>query len=85
MNGVGGDTIAEARKTVSYSEAMTWMAYISKWGSLNIGRRIEQSGAVVAKASYFGKTKDDVDIYDLMPHEEKPVATEEQIRKMLGG
>ena len=45
LHGVGGRTIAEAQRRMTYAEAMQWFKYIEKRGSLNVGLRVE---AVIA-------------------------------------
>ncbi|PNQ53571.1 hypothetical protein C1141_20570, partial [Vibrio agarivorans] len=47
LAGVGGRTIAEAKERLTYQEARQWFSYIAKRGSLNIGRRMEQSAALM--------------------------------------
>jgi hypothetical protein len=68
LNGIGGCTIAEAKHNLSYDEALLWNAYIRKRGSLNTGRRIEISGAVLASLTsrvHGGKST----FYDFAHHE----------------
>lgn len=48
LNGIGGRTIDEAKRRLTFDEAVLWNAYIQKRGSLHIGRRVEISGAIVA-------------------------------------
>lgn len=77
LNGVGGRTIAEAKDNISYAEVLSWVAYREKYGSLNIGRRIELSGAVVAlQANRVGGGK--AELTDFMPHAERPALDLEQ-------
>ena len=58
---------------------------MEKRGTLDLGRRIEQAAALIARAIYEMGGVKDVDIYDLMPHEDKPTATTQDILKMFGG
>lgn len=48
LNGVGGCTIAEAKANLSYAEVLAWAAYRDKHGTLNVGRRMELSTAIIA-------------------------------------
>lgn len=48
LNGIGGRSVAEAKQRLSHAEVMAWVAYRSKHGSLSVGFRIEQAGAIVA-------------------------------------
>jgi hypothetical protein len=48
LNGIGGNTILDAKKKLTFTEAVTWNSYIKKRGSLNVGRRVEISGSVNA-------------------------------------
>ena len=49
LNGIGGRTIEEAKRNMSYSEAQVWMAYREQTGVLNVGQRVEVSSAAVAQ------------------------------------
>jgi hypothetical protein len=75
LHGVGGCTIAEAKRNLSLAEAQRWFAYIRKRGSLNVGRRVE-SGFALLTTTYIKSKGGKADIYDFMPHEEEPVATD---------
>lgn len=66
--GIGGKTIAEAKRNLSYSEVMDWLAYRSKRGTLNIGRRVEVAAALISMTInrvHGGKAK----LNDFTPHE----------------
>ncbi|VVO24023.1 hypothetical protein [Pseudomonas fluorescens] len=77
LNGVGGCTIAEAKANISYAEVLAWVAYRDKFGSLNTGRRIELSGAIVAlQTNRTGGGK--AELTDFMPHAERPAVELEQ-------
>lgn len=41
--GVGGRSIAEAKSHLTEKEVKTWRAYLLKYGSLNVARRLEQT------------------------------------------
>lgn len=49
INGIGGNTIAQAKRNLSYDEVMLWAAYREQTGSLNVGQRVELSSALVAQ------------------------------------
>lgn len=70
LNGVGGKTVAEAKASMSYPEAMAWAAYRNKHGSFNLAARAEQMGAIVAlQVNRMGGGK--AELVDFMPHQEK--------------
>lgn len=48
LNGIGGCTVAQAKKAMAFDEYMMWMAYREKHGSLNLGLRVEHGAALVA-------------------------------------
>lgn len=80
INGIGGRTIAEAQANISYPELSVWRAYRQKYGSLFLGRRLEQ---VVGRlhADYVALTiRKDVDVYDFMLHEVAPETSFEEER-----
>ncbi|MFV3286949.1 hypothetical protein ACNFCI_23310 [Pseudomonas sp. NY15356] len=71
LNGIGGNTIAEAKATLSYAEVLAWVAYRDKHGSLNLARRQELSAAIVAmQVNRSGGGK--AELHDFMPHHVKP-------------
>ncbi|MEG2750057.1 MAG: hypothetical protein RR939_11775 [Acinetobacter sp.] len=59
-----------------------WNAYRKKYGSLNIGRRIEQGVGNLYSLYFNGKVDEDkrVDARIFMPHEEVPETTFEEER-----
>lgn len=66
--GIGGKTIAEAKRNLSYAEVIEWLAYRRKRGTLNLGRRIEVAAALIATTinrMHGGKAK----LSDYTPHE----------------
>lgn len=67
--GIGGRTIAEARQRISYTEALTWQAYIRKRGTLHVGRRVEVGTAAIAHLLGLvnGRT---ISMEALAPHEQ---------------
>lgn len=67
LNGIGGNTIAEAKATLSYAEVLAWVAYRDKHGSLNFALRQELSTAIVAlQVNRTGGGK--AELQDFMPH-----------------
>lgn len=73
-------TIAELKQRLTYDEALIWQAYISKRGSLNVGRRIESSVGQLSymfHAAHGGKR----DFYTFAPHEKEPVSHDEALIK----
>lgn len=48
LNGIGGRTVAEAKASLSYTEALSWMAYIEQNGTLNLGLKLERGFALLA-------------------------------------
>ncbi|WP_430317164.1 phage tail assembly protein T [Pseudomonas sp. p1(2021b)] len=71
LNGIGGNTIAEAKATLSYAEVLAWVAYRDKHGSLNFAARQELSAAIVARQvnRIGGGT---AELQDFMPHHVRP-------------
>ena len=72
--GLGGRSIAEWQATLTLDEVATWQAYITKRGSLNLGRRIEAGAALqgfMTNRAAGGKVK----LLDLMPHEQHKAKT----------
>lgn len=71
--GVGGHTIAQAKRNLSWQEAMQWKAYMGRRGTLNVGLRNEALIANVAMliTSAAKLTKQDGSAFsasDFMPH-----------------
>ncbi|MBW9244198.1 MULTISPECIES: phage tail assembly protein T [Pseudomonas] len=70
LNGVGGRTVAEAKASISYTEAMAWAAYRNKHGSFSVTSRAEQMGAIIAlQVNRLGGGT--AELIDFMPHQEK--------------
>ena len=77
LNGVGGNTIAEAKATLSYAEVLAWVAYRDKHGSLNLVRRVELAAGLIAlQVNRSGGGK--AELYDFMPHHVRPGTALEQ-------
>jgi hypothetical protein len=45
---VGGRTIAEAKRNMTYAEARQWVLYVTKRGPLNPSRHLERGFALLA-------------------------------------
>lgn len=67
LNGVGGCTIAEAKANISYAEVLAWSEYRDKHGTLNLGRRMEVSTAIIALQVNRG-AGGKAEFVDFMPH-----------------
>jgi len=81
--GIGGKTIEEAQKNISYEEFIRWVVYRKKRGSLHFGMRIEKSSALLAQIianRYRGKDDPPFSLYDFTPHEEEPELTIEDLK-----
>lgn len=48
LNGIGGNSIREAKETLALTEAREWVDYIRERGSLNIGARMDRGFALLA-------------------------------------
>lgn len=84
MNGIGGQTVAEAKQRMTYSEALMWSAFIKKRGSLNVGMRLENGFALLAvmiNRALGGKAK----MEDYMPHYEQQPADLADVMKLVSG
>lgn len=68
LNGVGGNTYEEVKRDMSTAEFSKWQMYYERFGSLNVGRRIEQHVGMLDLLirSYFIKN---VDPKESLPHE----------------
>ena len=49
MNGIGGNTIAEAKENLTYREALDWAQYRKQTGPLNLALRIELAAAIISQ------------------------------------
>jgi len=79
--GIGGRTIAEAQKNISYVEFLEWVQYRRKRGSLNLGMRMERGSALISTIlSNIHRKKDSqpVSFYRYAPHHEEPVLSMEE-------
>lgn len=83
MNGVGGNTIAEAQQRLGYKEALQWMRYRNRRGSFNLGMRVERGAAQLSVLYANAKSKNGgYTLYDFMPNMEEPDLTLEEAMKM---
>ena len=79
MHGIGGNTIAKAKRQLTYAEFITWMKYREKRGSLNTGMRVERGTALLATLYANNNSKNGgYRIYDFAPHEVEPPVSLEQ-------
>ena len=85
--GIGGSTIAEARRNLSNTELQTWKAFRQKRGSLFVGRRIEQAIGNLMATYLSSKGAKDVKAQSFMPHEDQPkeMSLEEYMMQNYGG
>jgi hypothetical protein len=84
LNGVGGKTIAEAKKNLTYVEAQSWMEYYKLRGTFNQNRKMEWGFALVAwmvNRANGGKAE----MSDLMPYSKAPGDDLDEAMKILGG
>lgn len=68
LNGIGGKTIAEAKRNIGLHEFDVWANYVALRGSLNGGRRTEVALAplnYMVNRFFGGKSH----LEDFMPHE----------------
>lgn len=83
LNGVGGCTIAEAKANLSYAEVLAWSAYRDKHGTLNLGRRMEISTAIIALQVNRG-AGGKAEFTDFMPHAERqPIDLEHAVEEWV--
>lgn len=71
LAGVGGRTVAEAKRRLSHREALAWREYVGRRGSLNTGRRVEYGVALLAMQQNRingGKAR----LQDFLLHEREP-------------
>lgn len=81
LAGIGGRTIEEAKRRLSYAEFCQWVAYRQKRGSLNLGLRTERATGLLATLYANTHRKKDAPAYqlwDFLPNEEPPPMTLEQ-------
>lgn len=72
LNGIGGDTPYDVSRNLTMLQINQWAEYRRRRGSLNIGRRIEQTMANMMAIYINGqrKAEDAIEPLELMPHED---------------
>jgi hypothetical protein len=83
LHGVGGRTITEAKRRMPYAEAVQWVEYMRKRGSLNVGQRVEAAIAVLStqvNRALGGKAE----FADFAPHWDQPEPQLDDIAKLFG-
>ena len=84
---MGGNTIAEVKATLTETEIMQWAEYRQRRGSLNVGRRVEQSIGNALAWDFNNKVAAHhrIDPLKLMPHEDDiEISLEEQLAQLQG-
>lgn len=72
LNGIGGNTIAEAVQNMSYVEFCQWCRYRRQFGSMNVGMRVEHGAAMNASLFASANSKRSYKIFDFAPHINEP-------------
>jgi hypothetical protein len=83
LHGIGGRTIAEAKRRLTYVEALQWVEYMRRRGSLNVGQRVEAAIAVLStqvNRALGGKAE----FADFAPHWDQPEPQLDDIAKLFG-
>lgn len=72
LNGIGGNTIHQVKNNLTMLEINQWAEYRYRRGSLNVGRRVEQTTASMMAIYINGqrKAEDAIEPLELMPHED---------------
>ncbi|NHO64617.1 hypothetical protein G8770_03535 [Aestuariicella hydrocarbonica] len=79
LNGIGGRTIAEAKRNLSYPEFCRWAQFRKRRGSLHTGMRLEESfGRWMANYFNFNSKNSSKKPTDFMPHYIEPPITLDQ-------
>lgn len=80
MNGIGGNTLHQVKSNLTLFEINQWAEYRHRRGSLNIGRRVEQSAAHVMSFGYNNKVKSEdwIEPIELMVHEDDVIISFEE-------
>ena len=85
MAGIGGNSIAEVKATLTETEIMQWAEYRQRRGSLNVGRRVEQSIGNALAWDFNNKVEvhHRIDPLELMPHEDDiEISLEQQLAQL---
>lgn len=86
MCGIGGRTIEEAQRNISYDEFIRWVKYRNKRGSLNVALRNEHEIAMIMQLFANRYRKEGAlpfTVYDFAPHLDKPESTLDDWRKAV--
>lgn len=83
MSGIGGRTISEAKRNLSYNEYLVWLEFRKKYGSLNIARRVEHSVGFLEASLYAVNGAKKVKPIDFMRNEPKPKEKEEDFLEKI--
>lgn len=83
MCGIGGRTIEEAQRRLSYTEFLSWVAFRRLRGSLHTGMRIEYNAGVLASMYANAHSKNGGHrLYDFTPHiKEPPVSLDDAMEQ----
>lgn len=90
LHGVGGRTVEEAQRRMSYQEYLNWIRYRNKHGTISAGLRVEKTLAYVAlkfASAYLkkpGGAKFNLDDFLLFQHKQPDVeATPDDVLRLL--
>ena len=81
--GIGGNTLEEAQRKLSFAEVRSWAEYRRKRGSLNVGMRIEHAAALIAHIManrYRKQGTEPFKMSDFAPHIDEPELTGEDLK-----
>ena len=72
LNGIGGNTIHQVKTNLTMLEINQWAEYRNRRGSLNTGRRFEQTAANMMAVHINSQYEKEhwVEALELMPHED---------------
>lgn len=70
LNGIGGNTIHQVKANLTMLEISQWAEYRYRRGSLNTGRRFEQTAASMMSVYMAAVHKHEIEPLELMPHED---------------
>ena len=80
LNGIGGNTIHQVKNNLTMLEIKQWAEYGYRRGSLNTGRRFEQTAASMMSVYMAAVHKHEIEPLELMPHEDDvEIGFEDQI------
>ncbi|MGY2429620.1 hypothetical protein [Pseudomonas tolaasii] len=87
LNGVGGRTIAEAKRNMTMVEARQWADYIRRHGGLNVAERVEQAAALICTTACQLMGNKKTTVKDFIPNregdDELKLATPQDFMKVL--